>query len=354
LARWPWTTTLVALLAVLVTLLAGALIGAADIGPGDLLALVTSFLSTPGSTGVDPGTAVSEHADETMMILREIRLPRLAAAAFAGAVMAGAGVLAQGYFRNPLASPGVLGLESAAALGAALAFYAGGAALPTGVVPAAALAGVFLATLLILSIASRIRHWSVETLLIGGFALTAILSALTTLVVTLVLEEHQRASAILQWLMGSFSGKGFAEILPALPLALVGIFLALRLTTRLDVLALGEDIAATSGVAMETLRRSLIIAIALLVAAAVTVAGALPFVSLIVPLAVRLQSGPQHRPLFVHSMLFGAALVMLADTAARTIRAPAEVEVGLVTALIGAPIFLALVLQRTGVAGSSR
>lgn len=284
----------------------------------------------------------------------QLRLPRLLTAAGAGAALAAAGVLAQGLFRESLASPTVLGTEAGGSLAAALVFYANLAYGHWLVLPLASLVGAWAATLLVLLVAhDRTREdlglgGSVAGLLLAGFALNALLGALTSLLVTIAFEEPSRAGRALAFLVGGFAGKGWEHAaLCAASLAL-GLALALPLAARLDVLSLGEGLAASLAVSPVRLRKAALVAMAVLVAGAVSVAGALPFVGLLVPHAARALVGPAHRPLLLLSALMGALLMLASDIVARWLRAPSEVPAGVLTSLLGAPFFISLLLRRRG------
>ncbi len=194
--------------------------------------------------------------------------------------------------------------------------------------------------------ASRLKTPSMEFLLLIGFAFNALASAMTSLVVALTLEDYQKAQGIMHWLLGGFDGKGYEHVLMALPPLVLGLVWVLSLAPRLDVLSLGEDLASTLSVDIRKLRMHAIAAVALLVGTAVAVAGAIPFIGLVVPHFTRLIVGPAHRRLLVASTINGMSLMLLADLAARTVRAPAELEVGILTSLLGAPFFLWLLWSR--------
>ncbi len=315
-----------ALLALLAALLAALQVGAADYGLQDVL------------------------KDETARtVMLEIRLPRLIVAALAGAALSAAGVLSQGLFRNPLASPSILGTEAGASLAAAFAFHAGLAFAAWWTLPLAAFGGALASTAVLFALArrgERNRPTPLATLLLAGFALNALLGAGTSLLLSLLLEDFQRSSAALHWLLGGFAGKG-AEHIPTIALpAVLGFALAVRLAPRLDALSLGEDVAQSLAVDLASMRRATFGAVALLVGGAAAVSGAVPFVGLVVPHLTRSMAGPRHGTLLVLSTVNGATLMLLCDLVARTIRSPRELEVGVITALLGAPFFLALLLRK--------
>ncbi len=287
------------------------------------------------------------HDDSALVrtVLLEIRLPRVAAAALCGGSLAAAGVLSQGLFRNSLAGPSVLGTEAGGSFAAVAMFYAGGMYQHWLLLPAAAFMGALGATLFVLRLATRPVVVPVVTLLLAGFTLNAVFGALTSLVVSLSLDDYQKSGAVLRWLLGGFSGKGWEHVAIGTVPLVVGGWTAWVLAPRLDVLALGADIAATLSIDQRTLRRATVLALALLVGGAIAAGGALPFVGLIVPHATRLVAGPAHRRLLGLSLMNGMSLAMLADVVARTVRAPAELEVGILTSLLGAPFFLWLLLR---------
>jgi iron complex transport system permease protein len=313
-----------------------------------------------GSSGVTLGEAVAAarklasglplSTDEQLAytVLSTLRGPRVLVAALCGGALSAAGVVSQGLFRNGLASPSVLGTEAGGSLAAVLAFYVGAAYTHWLTLPLAAFAGALAATTFIFYGATRRARGSTETLLLAGFALNALLGAGTSLVVSLMLEDYQKAGAVMHWLLGGFAAAGWEHLRMGAAPAAAGLLLAWRLCPRLDVLALGEDVAATLSVDMRRLKGLAIVCVAALVGTSVSIAGALPFVGLVVPHLTRLAAGPAHRRLLGLSVLNGMSLVVLADLLARTIRAPGELEVGILTSLIGAPFFVAMLLGGAG------
>ena len=279
-------------------------------------------------------------------ILLQIRLPRIIVAALCGGALAAAGVASQGLFRNALASPSVLGTESGGSLGAVLLFFFGPEITHIFAMPLASAAGALLTMLLVLRLAGNVRGTPLEVLLLTGLALSTWFSAIVSLVISLSLEDYQKAGAIMHWILGGFSGKGWEHVWMALIPTCLGIGLMLRLAPRFDVLSLGEDIARSLSLDLAHTRRLTIVTIALLVGGAMASAGALPFVGLVVPHLTRKLFGPSHLKLTLLSVINGMTLTILADLMARTVRAPNEMEVGIITALIGAPFFLWQLAQR--------
>ena len=286
-------------------------------------------------------------SDETVRsILISIRLPRTLVAALCGAALAAAGVLSQGLFRNSLASPSILGTTAGASAAASAVFYFGVQSAAWFTVPVASVAGAFATTIFILYVAGLRRLYSLEQLLLAGFAVNAFLSAITSLVVSLVLEDYQKFSALMYWLLGGLNARGWEHFQSGLVPTLVGLVLAYVLAAKLNVLALGEEVAQTLSIDMRKLKLQTVATISLLVGTAVSIAGAITFVGLIVPHLTRLLVGAEHKRLLVLSTINGMSLVMLADLVARTARPPTELQVGVIIALLGAPFFFWLLCKK--------
>lgn len=288
------------------------------------------------------------------IVLFDIRLPRLLFGALVGAALAQAGAMLQGLFRNPLADPGLVGVSSGAALGAVLVIVLGGGLLaplgtflPLGTLPIAAFLGGFVTTLLLYAIARRQGRVSVATMLLAGIAIGAFAGAATALLVYRASDAALRELTF--WTMGSLSGASWAKLAFAAPPILAVLVLAPFLARGLDALVLGEAEARHLGVDAERLKTLVILAVALAVGVSVAFAGVIGFVGIVVPHVLRLAIGPEHRALLPASALFGASLLLAADTASRLVVAPAELPIGIITALIGAPIFVAILLRRRGI-----
>ena len=285
---------------------------------------------------------LSADAALTDIILWQIRVPRTLLAALVGASLGMSGALLQGLLRNPLAEAGVIGVSSAAALGAVLAFYSGLAAVwPLGL-PLGGMGGAFVAVLLVLALAGRSSD-SI-TLILAGVVVSSLASALTALVLNLSPSPYA-ATEIIFWMMGSLADRGFDQLQLAVVLSVPGWLLMLSCARGLDALALGEDAAATLGINLQTLRLRAVTGIALAVGAAVSVTGVIGFVGLVVPHLLRPLVA--HRPgaLLAVSALGGAALLLGTDMLVRMLPTHAELKIGVVTALFGAPFFL-LLLRR--------
>jgi len=268
-------------------------------------------------------------------VVRELRLPRAVAVFVCGGLLALAGALMQVLLRNPLADPYVLGVSGGAAVGALAAMLFG---LSPWFVDAAAFGGALLATLLVFGLAHGDGSWTQTRLLLTGVIVAAGCGAAVTLMLSLATDT--RLQSMLFWLMGDASGA--TRPWPALVVLVFGLLLVLPFARDLNVLARGELSALALGVRVQRLRYLLYILASLLTAAAVTLVGSVGFVGLIVPHVVRFVIGNDQRLLLPTAMLAGGTLLTLADTAARTVMAPVQLPVGVLTALIGVPVFLFL------------
>jgi len=285
-------------------------------------------------------------ADE--VIVFQIRLPRVVGAALVGSALGTAGVLFQGLLRNPMADPYIIGTSAGAALGAALAlmvplsvvFYG------FGLVPIAAFCGALGAVLLVYNLARVGGRTPVISVLLAGFAVSAMLVSIMSFLVFLGGELETRLHQVFSFLLGGVTVTHWQQLAVIAPILLGGMVLARLFAFHLNAFALGEEGAAYLGIDVEREKVFILALGSLLTACAVSLSGLIGFVGLVVPHAVRLVLGPDHRLLLPVSALVGAAFLVLADLAARTLLAPAEIPVGVLTALIGAPFFLYL-LRRT-------
>lgn len=323
-----------------VVALLNAMVGAVHIPPAAVAAILAEQL---GGFQLDVA-----YSDQQASVLSAIRLPRLALAGVVGAALALCGAVMQGIFRNPLAEPGIIGVSSGAALGAVVAILAGGSLgagyLAAFSIPLAAFVGALIATSAVYLTARHEGRTEVVTLVLCGIAVSAIAGAGVGMAQFVADDEELRS--IVFWTLGSASGARGRDLLVILPLVVVGTVVALRLAAALNLLVLGEREARYLGISTEQVRGTLIVVCALVTGAAVAVAGIIGFVGLVVPHLIRLAFGPDHELLLPASTIGGAALLLLADLAARTVAAPAELPLGVVTALIGGPFFFWL-LRRT-------
>jgi iron complex transport system permease protein len=272
--------------------------------------------------------------------MREIRLPRALLAAMVGAVLGLAGAALQGYLRNPLAEPGLIGVSGAAALGAVIALQTGLAGAATLALPLSGLAGALVAVLIVLLLAGP--RGGALTLILAGIAVSALAGALTALVLNLSPNPFA-ASEIVFWTLGSLADRSMVQVALAAPFIGLAAVALLSQARALDALTLGEDAAQAMGVSLTRVRLTLVLAIAAGVGAATAVAGAIGFVGLVVPHLLRRWVGARPGRLLWASALGGAALVLAADIAVRLIAPDRDLKLGVIMALIGAPLFLHLI-----------
>jgi iron complex transport system permease protein len=325
-------------------LIAGVAWGAVPLPPGTVVGVVAQHLGVPGIAATWPAAQDA--------IVWQLRLPRVLAGALVGAALATSGALFQGLFRNPMADPYVLGISSGAAFGATvvLALPVAASWAGVGLVPAAAFAGAVVAAAVVYSLARRGAQLPMTDLLLAGFAVAAVLGAGTTLLLVLNDRLLLRLRSVFAWMAGGIAVGGWGQLTLAAPLVALGLVLAFVLGRWLDAFLLGEEGAAGVGVPVEGVKRLTVLVAALLTATAVTLSGLVGFVGLLVPHAIRLVAGPSHRALLPAAALGGAAFLVLADLLARTLLAPLELPVGVLTALVGGPAFLVL-LKRSRATG---
>lgn len=280
--------------------------------------------------------------DANRIIVQDIRLPRVLTGILVGATLGLAGAALQGLLRNPLADPGVIGVSASAGLGAVLAIQYGLAALNAFFVPAMAMTGACLCTIA-LSLLAR-RDSSVLTLILIGVGLNALAGALTSLAINFS-ENPFALSEMVLWLLGALTNRSFTDVGLALPFMIIGAACLFWAGPALRMLTLGEEAAQVAGVHLMRTRWLCIVGSGLSVGAAVAVAGMVGFVGLIVPHIVRPWVGHDPQRLLLPSMISGAVLITLADTLVRLLPTTAELKLGVVTALIGGPFFLYLVVQ---------
>ncbi|WP_232702044.1 vitamin B12 ABC transporter permease BtuC [Halobacterium wangiae] len=276
---------------------------------------------------------------EAQYIVGQLRMPRIVLGATVGAALAVAGAVMQGFFRNPMADPSIIGVSSGAAVGA-VTVIAFPALLPFGV-QVAAFGGALVAAFAVYLLATQDGHTPVATLLLAGIAVQTFLGAVTSFV---VVKSGKSIREAIYWLMGHLNGSRWHEVELALPTVLVGTVVLFAYARDMNVLLAGEEDAHTLGVDVERTKRLLLVVASVVTAAAVAVAGVIGFVGLVVPHAMRLLVGPDHRVLLPTSAFAGGAFLVVADTFART--GAAELPVGIVTAFVGAPFFLYLLRDR--------
>ena len=309
-----------------------------------LVLFVASLVIGPARIGVlDSLQALIAGGEGPLpLVMREIRLPRALLALLVGGSLGLAGAAMQGYLRNPLADPGLIGVSGASALGAVLAIQTGFAALMPLGLPLAALVGALLGVFAILALAGP-RGTSL-TLILAGIAISSLTGALMSLVLNLSPNPFA-TSEIVFWMMGSLTDRSMTHVWIALPFITLGAIMLLSLGRGLDALTLGEDAAAAMGIGLPRMRLVLVVGTACVIGASTAVAGAIGFVGLVVPHMLRGFVGARPGLLLWASALGGAAMLLAADIAVRLIVPERDLKLGVLTALIGAPLFLHLIYR---------
>mgnify|MGYP003666579549 FL=1 len=317
--------------------------GASD---ASLLAVIQSWIAP--LTGSEIELSIRDS-----IIIHDIRLPRMVLGILVGASLAVCGATMQGLFRNPLADPGIVGVSSGAALGAVTMIVLGSSTLAPiadflGVfaLPLTAFAGALITTLLLYRVSTQNGKTSVATMLLAGIALGALALALTGILI--FMADDQQLRDLTFWNMGSLAGATWVKILAAAPIIIAVLLTVPFLAGGLNAMTLGEATARHIGIPVQGLKACSILVVAAATGASVAVSGGIGFVGIVVPHLLRLLIGPDHRYLLPASALLGASLLLVADAIARTIVAPAELPIGIITALVGAPFFLWILLSRRG------
>lgn len=312
------------------------------------LTLVVLIASTSGALNLPVLKLLSGNLSEQQQaVFFSIRLPRILLAIIVGAALAVSGASLQGLFRNPLADPGLIGISSGAALAVAIMIVIAGpfsGTLGLYGLAIAAFTGGLITSLIIFRFARFDGNTSVTYMLLAGIAINAMTAAATGFLS--YLSNDQELRTLTFWTMGSLGGALWPSVIISASIVLPALFFLIKNARQLNVLILGEDEAKNLGINSEKLKRNIIIYTALAVGAAVAVSGIIGFVGLVVPHLIRLTIGPDHRLLIPFSALLGAILLIIADTAARTAAAPAEIPVGIFTSLIGGPFFLWLLIKQ--------
>ena len=322
------------LLLVLATALVSLSLGPADIPVSHVGSVLLSLL----------GFDLAGFSRTEQLVVEQIRLPRILVGASVGAALGVAGATMQGLFRNPMADPGIIGVSAGAAVGAVVAIATGMTSLFFLALPAFAFGGAIAASFLVYGIAAVGGHFSMATLLLAGVAVNAFLGAVVSAIL-LLLPNNEALREILFWLAGGLDSRSWEHVRISAPLIFGGAAVILLMSRDLNLLMLGDDEARSMGVRVGLARVTLLAAAALATGAAVAVSGTIAFVGLVTPHILRLVLGPDHRVLIPMSALGGAVFVILADTVARTIIQPAEFRVGVLTAFVGAPFFILLLIR---------
>lgn len=341
-ARRRGATVLIwAAVGLLIAVIASFAVGPLRLPPMEVLQAIGVKLGL-----VDPASV----STRDLAVVWQLRIPRALLGAMVGAALAMAGASLQGLFGNPLADPGIVGVTQGAALGAVSAIVLGAGAFGAWTLPLAAFAGAGGAITLTYLLARPGQGSGTATLLLVGIAIAAFCSAVIGFL-TYIASESELQSLVF-WQMGSLAQADWMDVIAVAPVFVLGTITLLRLATPLDMLALGERQAQHLGLDVKRTRLKLIAFSALLVGAAVAFAGSIGFVGLVVPHVVRLLVGPGHRWLLPVSAVAGALLIVVADTAARTLDPPSEIPLGLFSAALGAPFFLWLVMRQRHRSGS--
>lgn len=335
--RWLSVISGIILLSLL-TVLVCLTFGAQPIGMGVVMQTLVA--------GVRDGQAGIESAGVPGVIVWQVRLPRILLAFLVGGSLAGVGVALQALLRNPLAEPFVLGISSGAAFGATLAMLlgVGNTFLGVSTLPLWAFAGGLLAIMVVYRISVAYRMLSVHTLLLAGVILNALFSALIMFAISIA--DPTQAFKMMLWLMGTLTVPEFWTLVTLLVYLACGFLILFWLARPLNILTLGDESARSLGVEVDRIKKLVFVTSALVTGAVVSIAGLIGFVGMVVPHAVRMIIGADHRLLLPVAALAGGAFLTVADTVARTALAPTELPVGVVTALIGGPFFIYLLVQR--------
>lgn len=307
-------------------------LGAFHIAPADVVSSVGSRIARVfGFDAESPLDAVAEGT------LWHIRFPRVTLALLVGASLGGAGAMMQGIFANPLAEPGIVGVSSGAVLGAAAQIVVGFAPLGIWTLTGSAFVGGIVTVFGVYLMSRSDGRTEVVTLVLTGVAVNALAGAVIGLFT--YFSDDAELRSITFWTLGSVANATWPKVVTVAPIAIVGLLLARSMWRQLDLLSLGEAPARHLGVDVERLRVFAMAVVALLTAAAVAVSGIILFVGLVIPHLIRMVAGPGHRTLIMASALGGALILVVGDLAARTLAEPAEIPLGVLTSLIGSPVF---------------
>ncbi len=324
---------LLSIVVIVASILIAASIGVVKIPFPNIIKIILGQLGLADASGL---------AHTEMVTIWELRLPRILMSLTAGAALAICGAVFQSIFRNPICDPYILGISSGASLGAATAFILGWDAFLFGIT-LPALVTALLTLLVIMGIARLSRQKTTHTLLLTGIAINFLISAVITLLMVVNQKEMHK---IIFWTMGSCAGTTWNDILFLLPFLIVIAIVLLYYAKDLNIMQLGTDTAQTLGVNVKAVTYITLITSSLLIAVVVAICGVIGFIGLIIPHAVRLMVGSDNRRVFSYSLLLGALFLLIADTLARTIAIPAELPVGSITAIAGAPYFIFLLLKK--------
>ncbi len=337
-ARWKIIIALL-IVALILTIAIAAAIGPVQISPLDVYKIILQKIPLVG------GAIKVDTSPINQEIILLVRLPRVLAAALVGVALSSSGAVLQGLLRNPIADPFIIGISAGASLGAAVAMVTGIGSSIFGLlysVPIAAFISAVGTVFLIYNLSRIGGSMSMLTLLLIGVAITSLFSALVYLI---MLITNAQAQGILFWMFGSLTMASWNYVYMAFPFIIAGLAVILYFARDLNPIALGEEQAHHLGVDTEMLKKILLACVSLVTAAAVSISGIIGFIGLIIPHIMRLLVGPDHRMLIPSSALAGAIVLILCDTLARTVMSPSEVPVGIITAILGCPFFIYLLLR---------
>jgi iron complex transport system permease protein len=320
---------------------------AITIGPADVTLDKTVRILVSKIPLIGQYISTEDIKDSQQVIVLKIRLPRVVLAALVGVALATVGTTFQGLFKNPMADPYIIGISSGAALGATIAIVTGlSVIVGYYAVSWMAFLGALLSTYIVYNIARVGNKVPVYTLLLAGVALSSFMTAIMSFLMVL---NNQEMHQVVYWLLGSFSAKNWTHVITAAPLIIIGVIIVNFFARDLNAMLFGDDTALHLGVDVEIIKKILLILGAFIAAAAVSVSGTIGFVGLIVPHAVRLVIGPDHRILMPFAAISGGMFMVITDTIARTLMGSVETPVGIITAFFGGPFFIYLLKRKNTV-----
>lgn len=334
-----WLNIIILILVMLAVMIFSVSVGSANLSVWDSLRLFMNKLPLVGDL-ID----VSDIGATYEIIVWKVRMPRIVLSALVGGALAVVGGVFQGVFGNSLADPHILGVSSGAALGATIGMLSGVTVsfLSLGTVGICAFIGALLTVFLVYHLAKVGGEISTTNMLLTGTATSTMLSAIISLLMTF---NEEQVDKVYMWTLGSFSAATWEKVKFLVVMVAVGVILLFTFAQKINVMMLGEEEAKSLGVDTVKVRRIIILISSFLVASAVSVSGIIGFVGLIIPHSVRMLTGSNNKSLLPYSFLGGATFLMLCDTASRTIAAPTEIPVGIITSVLGAPFFIFLILR---------
>lgn len=338
-ARWKIIVALL-IVTLLITIAVATAIGPIQISPLEICKIIAQKIPVVGGLIKEPFSILNQ---EVVLV---VRLPRVLAASLVGVALASSGTVLQGLLRNPMADPFIIGVSAGASLGATIAMVFGIGFSVLGVlysVPILAFIGALGTVFLVYGLSKGGESMSMLTLLLIGVAITSFFSAIVSLI---RLINSETSVVIVFWLLGSLNLTTWTYVYMVLPFILIGLVMMFYFARDLNAIALGEEQANHLGVNTETLKKIMLLFVSLVTAAAVSISGIIGFIGLIIPHIVRLLVGPDHRILIITSALAGAIVLILCDTVARTVMSPSELPVGIITALMGCPFFIYLLVRK--------